>query len=55
MELRLLQDKLEKLVLQLSMYGRRRKATRLELEGLEGPGPLLQGYAWGQDVLEASL
>ena len=36
MELRLPTDKLEKLVTQLRLYIRRRKATRLELEGLGG-------------------
>ena len=36
MELRLPADKLEKLTVQLNMYLRRRKATRLELEGLGG-------------------
>ena len=36
MELRLPLDKLEKLVVQLKLYMKRRKATRLELEGLGG-------------------
>ena len=36
MELRLLLDKLEKLIVQLNLYIRRREATRLELQGLGG-------------------
>ena len=36
MELQLPNDKLLKLVSQLKMYLRKRKATRLELEGLRG-------------------
>ena len=56
MELRLPLSKLEKLIIQLNLYIKRWKATRLELEGLGGgPGPLLQGRTRGQDLLEASL
>ena len=48
MELRLPLDKLVKLIDQLKLYLRKRKATRLELEGLGGSWPT-------EDLLEANL